>query len=127
MLKAITGHVDMSDVNYDDHSPESWVALMKATTSGQVVKIDQSIYEYFFEVLPPRKILGRGDFVFCEGDDFPHLFCAIYGEWACVLATSDQPVPLCYGDDMTAAWKPENLRNMRLAVERALGAMAAPA
>ena len=123
MLKAITEHVDMSHVKYNDHSPEAWGELMEATNSGKVVKIDESIYWYFLEVLPPRKMLGRGDFVFCEGEDFPRLFCAIYGEWACVQATSDLPGFQGY-DDIPAAWKPENLRTMRAAVEKALAAMA---
>ena len=98
MLKPITEHVDMSDVEYGKHTTEEWTALMDAIGSGKVVKIDSSIYWYFLEVLPPRKMLGGGDFVFCEGDYFPCLFRAQYGEWACVQATSDLPALQSYQD-----------------------------
>lgn len=43
----------MSNIKYEECKKEEWNELMKAIHSGQIIKIDESIYWYFLEVLPP--------------------------------------------------------------------------
>ena len=70
--------LDCASIVYDDDrekscSREAWAALIVALDSGHVVRIHQSVYQYFLEVLPPLKMFSGG-FVFCEGCDSPTYF-----------------------------------------------------
>ena len=59
---------DVSHVKYGDSSvPGGWDELMKAMHSGDLIKVDESIHDYFLEVLPPRR-MGKGYFIFQEGE-----------------------------------------------------------
>ncbi len=40
-------------MTYDDHPPEQWEAFLAAWKRGERLKISESIYWYFLEVLPP--------------------------------------------------------------------------
>jgi hypothetical protein len=39
--------------SYDDHTQEQWAEFITAMTSGEVVEVDESMYFYWLEVLPP--------------------------------------------------------------------------
>jgi len=59
--------LDISKVKYDKCTTQEWDAVTKAIHSGKKVKIDESFYDYYLEVLPPRKMFNGG-FVFQEGE-----------------------------------------------------------
>jgi len=63
--------IDKRNVIYDKCSRIEWDKMIKALDSGEVVKIDKSVYWYFLEVLPPIKIFGNdknySGFHFAEG------------------------------------------------------------
>ena len=55
-----------------------WSEFIAKLDSGERVEIGKSIYWYFLEVLPPRRMFSGG-FMFCEGDDVPTKFCQVGG------------------------------------------------
>lgn len=120
MLKREIGFQDVSSVEWDsDRAGE----VLTAMDTGDVVQIHPSVFDYFLEVMPPR-YMGRGMFVFCEGEDFPTLFCALYGEHYCLRATTDQSPRQgncdwkVYTADLTESWTKEFRSFMREQIER---------
>lgn len=70
---------DLSHVDYDDHTPDEWKAVIDALDSGETVQVHESVWWYFLEVLPPR-FMGRGGFVFAEGLEHPRWFWKLGGQ-----------------------------------------------
>lgn len=58
--------IDKTQVIADKCTRFEWDKMIKALDSGEVVKIDKSVYWYFLEVLPPIKMFEHG-FHFAEG------------------------------------------------------------
>ena len=60
---------------------EDWTGMIGRTTAaGYVCEVDGETYDYFLEVLPPRRMgmgTGNGGFAFGEGADSLRLFWAM--------------------------------------------------
>lgn len=70
--------LDLSGIERGDS--EGWAQLILAMDSRERVKVPAWFFDYFLGVLPPRW-MGRGAFVFAEGEpDTANLFENIYGE-----------------------------------------------
>ena len=54
------------NIEYGTCSSDDWGALIKKMCSGQKIKIHESVYYYFLEVLPPKRMFDGG-FWFAEG------------------------------------------------------------
>jgi hypothetical protein len=67
------GIIDLSAVEYGDHTGTGWQAVIDAMDSGDPLLVSDSVADYFLTVLPPRAIFGAG-FIFAEGDDVPTVF-----------------------------------------------------
>ena|SRR3990167_1595465 len=39
--------------SYDDHTPEEWQEFLNKLHAGKRIAIDESMFDYFLEVLPP--------------------------------------------------------------------------
>ena len=64
---------NMSHIDHGRSTPPEWEALIEALDSGEDVQIHESVWWYFFEVLPPR-YMGNGGFAFAEGQEHPRWF-----------------------------------------------------
>ncbi len=62
----MTETIDLQRTTYNDSKPEEWKALIVAMNSGKKVLINESVYYYFLEVLPPVQMF-KGGFYFAEG------------------------------------------------------------
>lgn len=89
---------NFEDVEYGDSKPDEWYRLIDEMESGKTVKIHDSVWWYFLEVLPPRR-MGHNWFVFAEGDDKPKLFggCSEDARW-CKQFDSYAELNKCIGD-----------------------------
>lgn len=58
---------NIHEIDYDNCSSEQWEKVTSAIHSGDKVKVHQSFYNYYLEVLPPRSMFSGG-FVFQEGE-----------------------------------------------------------
>lgn len=57
----------VAHIQHGKCTPEEWEQLMTAMHSGEQVRVHESIYWYFLEVLPPKYMDGNC-FVFQEGE-----------------------------------------------------------
>lgn len=60
------GMIRLENIEYDNCKRGEWNYLIDAIDSGEIVKIHESIYDYFLNVLPPRGMTNNG-FYFAEG------------------------------------------------------------
>jgi hypothetical protein len=89
--------------SYDNHTAEEWAAFIAAMTSGAVVEIDESMFDYWLDVLPPvfmnrtieykprnseEKVKRRVAFAFVEGADYITMFWSEY-----TPSGKDEPIP----------------------------------
>lgn len=85
---------------------EQWDKLIKLMDTGEKILIDQSVYWYFLEVLPPVWQFGSG-FFFAEGMEKLKRFSETGEEYA--VQQIDVFNPSCYGEpcreDLEAAYQ----------------------
>jgi len=43
----------LTPYSYDDHTPEEWQEFLSKLHAGEKIAIDESMFSYFLEVLPP--------------------------------------------------------------------------
>ena len=72
-MNDVASKKDLSRIEYEKCTAQQWKSLIEALDSGDAVQIDESVWEYFLEVLPPR-YMGHGGFAFAEGLEHPRWF-----------------------------------------------------
>lgn len=76
---------------------KDWTEFIEAMRSGKVVHIDESIFDYFLEVLPPIYMSRRGatgrhvSFGFAEGAEEVVDFWKINGQYMCQRSDTINP------------------------------------
>jgi len=82
---------DHNGLTTDESPREEWDALMKEMDSGNKIEVHESIYNYFLEVLPPKKMFDNG-FLFAEGMEEYTKFTQENGK--------------CYAQKLKGQWAP---------------------
>jgi len=94
---------DLSNIDYNNCEGDDWKKVIKAMDSGEKVKIHESIYYYFLEVLPPIKMFNGG-FLFAEGSEGLRRFTNVGKDYFVQNTEKINPVPMM-NDGQIKAWQ----------------------